>query len=265
MCSLLVCALKYRHSRCAAHHCTPHHCPPPPSDTRRRPVDRPLTRRLVVSMTHTSHHPRVRAVRAALQQSRTRTAATANDARLTDDSGAGAVAAAVAAVSSIAASAATPASSSSLPLNASTYGASHGEHTNGSGARAPWRRILYEPQPYPDSHTDESFLSQLVTNANVRPLSYASLCIDACAITQRLAMLALFLIVFYAQLQLLVSARSVLQLDGACLVVGMAAVLVMQRAHGEHTSEPWMGQLGQTEPAQVARPGASRPSECEAS
>ena len=216
-------------------------------------------------MTHTSH-PRVRAVRAALQQSRSRTAATTNDARLADDSGAGAAAAAAAAasaaVSSITASAATPASSSSsLPLNASAYGTSHDGHANGSSARAPWRRILYEPQPYPDSHTDESFLSQLVTNANVRPLSYASLCIDACAITQRLAMLALFLIVFYAQLQRLVSARSVLQLDGACLIVGMAVVLVMQRAHGEHTSEPWMGQFGQTEPAQFARPGASRSSE----
>lgn len=163
---------------------------------------------------------------------------------MADDCGAAAAAAAASAtVASIAASAATPASSSSLSFPASAHDVSHGSRANGPGSRAPWRRILYEPQPYPDSHTDESFLSQLVTNANVRPLSYASLCIDACAITQRVAMLALFLIVFYAQLQRLVSARTVLQLDGACLTVGMAAVLVMQRAHGEHTSEPWIGQL----------------------
>jgi len=154
-------------------------------------------------------------------------------------------AAATAAVAATAASAAAPAASPSpspLPAATSTSDATRATAPNDASARPPWRRILYESQPYPDSHTDESFLSQLVTNANVRPLSYAALCIDACAITQRLAMLALFLLVFYAQLHRLVSARSVLQLDGACLVGGLGAVLAMQRAHGEHTSEPWMGQ-----------------------
>jgi len=30
--------------------------------------------------------------------------------------------------------------------------------------RVPWRRILYEPQPYPDNYVDDAFLQGLVAN-----------------------------------------------------------------------------------------------------
>ena len=38
--------------------------------------------------------------------------------------------------------------------------------------RKRWRKVLYQRQPFADNHVDESFLAQLVTNANVVEKDY---------------------------------------------------------------------------------------------
>ena len=42
------------------------------------------------------------------------------------------------------------------------------QHTCIKEKKPPWRRILWERQPYADNYVDQSFLSSLVTNANLR-------------------------------------------------------------------------------------------------
>jgi hypothetical protein len=39
-------------------------------------------------------------------------------------------------------------------------------------AKAPWRKVLYEQQPYEDNHVDQAFLSMLITNQNVVILEF---------------------------------------------------------------------------------------------
>ena len=38
--------------------------------------------------------------------------------------------------------------------------------------KAPWRKVLYEQQPYEDNHVDDAFLSMLITNQNVVILEF---------------------------------------------------------------------------------------------
>jgi hypothetical protein len=38
--------------------------------------------------------------------------------------------------------------------------------------KAPWRKVLYEQQPYEDNHVDQAFLSMLITNQNVVILEF---------------------------------------------------------------------------------------------
>lgn len=71
--------------------------------------------------------------------------------------------------------------------------------------RKPWRRILYERQDYPDNFVDDTFLSLLVTNANVRNPDFISLVFDSLAITQQISITAIFL---YAGARLRAQARS---------------------------------------------------------
>ena len=57
--------------------------------------------------------------------------------------------------------------------------------------RAPWRRILYERQRYPDNHTDDSFLERLVLNGRVVPRRFRRVALDATTVSLQLAVVAL--------------------------------------------------------------------------
>ena len=151
------------------------------------------------------HHPRIRAVRAAMHKSRTRTL---TPEPVADDP-----------LDAAAYAAATAAAASSSPATPSSPSLSPSPST--PSIRAPWRRILYAVQPYEDNYVDDTFLNSLITNANVRPVSYLPLCLDACAITQRLCLLVLFLLVFYLMFHSIVPVEGVLMLDGLSIAGGM--------------------------------------------
>eukprot|EP00271_Cylindrocystis_brebissonii_P023035 TRINITY_DN9220_c0_g1_i2.p1 TRINITY_DN9220_c0_g1~~TRINITY_DN9220_c0_g1_i2.p1 ORF type:complete len:385 (-),score=45.67 TRINITY_DN9220_c0_g1_i2:277-1431(-) len=57
--------------------------------------------------------------------------------------------------------------------------------------KPPWRKILYEKQPYDDSYTDETFLACLVTNPNVVPRRYWAVVRDSAVVAQQVCAVVL--------------------------------------------------------------------------
>jgi phosphatidylinositol glycan class C protein len=169
------------------------------------------------------HHPRVRAVRRALQLSRARgqTPPPGDEFALPSTPG-------------------NSGSEGEEPLHARN--ALAGEVDASAPVKPAWRRILYEPQPYPDNYTDVSFLSSLVMNANVRPLSYSSLCLASCTITQRICLVVLWLACFHSMQTHTVRVHTVLAVDAAALLIGLAAMAAMQAAESRQrtTATAWM-------------------------
>jgi phosphatidylinositol glycan class C protein len=90
--------------------------------------------------------------------------------------------------------------------------------------RKPWRRILYEPQSYPDNHTDDSFLERLVLNGRVVPRRVRRVILDATTVSQQLAIVALKASVTALLLSGVFSAELVLLCDGVFL--GTSALIV---------------------------------------
>lgn len=77
-----------------------------------------------------------------------------------------------------------------------------------------FRKVLYERQPFPDDHTDESFLSELVLNLNVRRRSYWVLVHGSVAVTQQLSVVAVTALVFAAVRSGGLTPSHLLRLDG---------------------------------------------------
>jgi len=63
---------------------------------------------------------------------------------------------------------------------------------------APFKRILYEKQTHPDNYTAEWFLSSLVTNGDLQNQHLGDLIRGTLAVTQRITILVIFLLVFHA-------------------------------------------------------------------
>eukprot|EP00727_Mastigamoeba_balamuthi_P000259 m51a1_g1023 hypothetical protein (294) ;mRNA; r:646866-648085 len=87
---------------------------------------------------------------------------------------------------------------------------------------ARWRKILYERQPFPDNHFDDTaFLAGLVTNASFERYDLARVVLQSAAVTQQLAATAAFVAVFaYAQSGLL-SAEWLVGVDVLLAAVGL--------------------------------------------
>jgi len=58
--------------------------------------------------------------------------------------------------------------------------------------RPPWRKILYQRQPYEDNHVDHKFLAKLQTNANVVIHDLWTIVEGTLVITQQVSMVAIF-------------------------------------------------------------------------
>lgn len=92
--------------------------------------------------------------------------------------------------------------------------------------RAPWRRILYERQWYPDNHTDDSFLERLVLNGRVVPRRFRRVALEATTVSQQLAVVALKASATASLLSGNISARDVLSFDAAALAGGALVAVV---------------------------------------
>ena len=63
-------------------------------------------------------------------------------------------------------------------------------------ALRPWRKILYEKQPFEDNYVDESFLEGLVKNANFRRMEFWHIVPKTLAIVQQLSALCVIYVAF---------------------------------------------------------------------
>ncbi|KAH9016900.1 phosphatidylinositol N-acetylglucosaminyltransferase [Lactarius pseudohatsudake] len=86
-----------------------------------------------------------------------------------------------------------------------------------------WERVLWRPQPFPDNYVPPSFLSALSKNPNVLPYRYWPLVLGACAISQNLSVIFIFLAVFTRLLDHTLDPRLLVALStagfiGGCLV-----------------------------------------------
>ena len=51
----------------------------------------------------------------------------------------------------------------------------------------PWRRVLYEVQPYPDNYVDQTFLASVLTSTPTHPLDLLALAKDSLVVAQQLS------------------------------------------------------------------------------
>ena len=79
----------------------------------------------------------------------------------------------------------------------------------------PWRKVLYEQQPYPDNYTDKSYLASVLTNVNQVPLSFPQLVIDSAVVTRQVSAVAIFCVFFLHTYYDRLSARPHLRFDAA--------------------------------------------------
>lgn len=96
----------------------------------------------------------------------------------------------------------------------------------------PWRRILYERQGYPDNHTDDSFLERLVLNGRVVPRRFTRVALDATAVSQQLAVVALKASATASLLSGRLSARDALACDAAALAAGALVAIRAAQTDG---------------------------------
>ncbi|CEM13808.1 unnamed protein product [Vitrella brassicaformis CCMP3155] len=97
------------------------------------------------------------------------------------------------------------------------------------GQRVPWRKILYERQPYDDTHVDITFLDSLITNATVGEYRYWTLCCWSVDLTQPLSCLTLFLALYVLLRKGMVDVRWLVGLDMGLLAGGYVVCVLLRR------------------------------------
>ncbi|XP_050424935.1 phosphatidylinositol N-acetylglucosaminyltransferase subunit C [Adelges cooleyi] len=74
----------------------------------------------------------------------------------------------------------------------------HGKKSIITSHPKPWKKNLYSNEGYPDNYTDKSFLEELKKNLHVRKLTLFEAILGAGLITQRLCIVVIFALSFYA-------------------------------------------------------------------
>lgn len=61
----------------------------------------------------------------------------------------------------------------------------------------PWRKVLYERQPFPDNYVDPRFLEDLKRNVGVRQYQYWNVVREACLVSQQVSCVSLFVTLWF--------------------------------------------------------------------
>lgn len=95
-------------------------------------------------------------------------------------------------------------------------------------SRPKWRKVAYGGrQPgYDDNHTDESFLEEMVMNANVVKRDLLKVMIDSVSISQYLCIVALVVSTWTYTLNLVIDEVTLLKLDTSLLLAGFSMLLL---------------------------------------
>ncbi|GAM28491.1 hypothetical protein SAMD00019534_116670 [Acytostelium subglobosum LB1] len=92
-------------------------------------------------------------------------------------------------------------------------------------ASTKWKKVLYEPQPYPDNYTDETFLKELIQNANFIKYDFWKIVFDSFTVTQQITSVILFVIVFFHALKSTWTLSSLVSMAMGMLVVGYILII----------------------------------------
>ncbi|KAL5207190.1 hypothetical protein ABZP36_031625 [Zizania latifolia] len=94
--------------------------------------------------------------------------------------------------------------------------------------RPKWRKVAYGGmQPgYHDNYTDDSFLEEMVMNANVVKRDLLKVMIDSVSISQYLCIVALVVSTWTYTLNLVIDEVTLLKLDSSLLLVGFSVLLL---------------------------------------
>jgi hypothetical protein len=90
-------------------------------------------------------------------------------------------------------SSSTPHSYSSSATTRSRFSSSPSASSTSS---KPWKKVLYERQPYPDNYVDsDKFLSELDMNSTSQPLTFYGIFLNTAVIIQQITALVIFLLI----------------------------------------------------------------------
>ena len=107
--------------------------------------------------------------------------------------------------------------------------------------KKPWRKILYEQQPYDDNYVPDSFMSSAIVNANVQMHSYWNIFNETLNITHQLAAVALYYVVFIVVLRDELTSGELILIDALVFLCGFllyAFLRVMDPAQSDAAELP---------------------------
>jgi phosphatidylinositol glycan class C protein len=99
--------------------------------------------------------------------------------------------------------------------------------------KKPWRKILWERQPYDDNYVDHTFLIGLRKNVNVVEYDYWTVVRDSVAVSHQITVVALFLCAFMYTYYGTLSLRVLLPLNVVAFILGYLLRL--------YTDKYWQG------------------------
>ncbi|XP_037325394.1 phosphatidylinositol N-acetylglucosaminyltransferase subunit C isoform X2 [Pungitius pungitius] len=88
------------------------------------------------------------------------------------------------------------------------------------GAAVPWRKVLWERQPYPDNYVDQRFLEELRRNEGLRQYRYWAVVREAGFVGEQLSCVAIFITLWLYMEQSLLSPETLLWTSLVCALLG---------------------------------------------
>ncbi|XP_067085977.1 LOW QUALITY PROTEIN: phosphatidylinositol N-acetylglucosaminyltransferase subunit C [Osmerus mordax] len=97
-----------------------------------------------------------------------------------------------------------------------------------AGPDVPWRKVLWERQPFPDNYVDRRFLEELRRNVGVRQYHYWAVVKEAVLVGQQISCVSLFLTLWYYMDQGLLSPTTLLWTCLLCALLGYGLYQAMR-------------------------------------
>ncbi|XP_068449110.1 phosphatidylinositol N-acetylglucosaminyltransferase subunit C [Clinocottus analis] len=88
------------------------------------------------------------------------------------------------------------------------------------GPAVPWRKVLWERQPFPDNYVDQRFLEELRRNEGIRQYRYWAVVREAGFVGEQLSCVAIFITLWLYMEQSLLSPETLLWTSLACALLG---------------------------------------------
>jgi hypothetical protein len=91
-----------------------------------------------------------------------------------------------------------------------------------------WRKVLWEKQPFPDNHTDASFLSCLSVNRTPRSYDWRILMRESTVVVQHASLLVILAVIFFRVEDGTIPASALKAAFAACIFIGCLVTSILQ-------------------------------------